>query len=116
MMLIISRTIGGNERQAIDYSSLSHITDICKFLNISMDDSLRFILDNEKILWPIDSVDSDSRVQIDENSLSLGELLSRSHGLKPREWLSLAMSLASSILQLHSTPWLPENWCNRSIY
>lgn len=110
--------------KCIDYLCLEHVENICESLaTCSQEDCLRFILDDKRKLWAIDTVDRDCRVQIDKNCMSLEHLLprtpkspKRSKGLKKSQRLSLAVKLASSLLQLHATPWLPESWCKKSVY
>jgi hypothetical protein len=66
-------------------------------------------------------MDQDS-VEIEENCVSLENLICQSSSssgstqLSQRERLPLAAVLASSLLQLHATPWLPTKWCTQSIY
>ena len=68
-------------------------------------------------------MDRNCPVEIDQDCLCLENLLSetarpstRSTALTRGDSLYLAAKLASSLLQLHATPWLPENWSNKSIY
>jgi len=37
-------------------------------------------------------------------------------GLSKREYLCVLVNLASSLLQLHGTPWLSENWNNECVH
>lgn len=74
-----------------------------------MDDRLKF--------WGTYSVERDESVEVRRKCKSLANLLSQSpRTISKRDALFLAVNLASSLLQLHATPWLPENWCNQSIY
>lgn len=78
---------------------------------------LGLVLDENLGFWGTYSVDRDHSIEIDRNCASLANLLSqRPRLLSRRDSLSLATNLASSLLQLHATPWLSENWCNESIY
>jgi hypothetical protein len=65
-------------------------------------------LENSKLLEydPIEVPESHSQHHVDT---TLQAMLS-DHRLRPRHRLSLAVHLASSILQLHSTPWLSPDW------
>lgn len=47
--------------------------------------------------------------------LSLESLLAQSGALKKRERLILGVQLASTVMQLHKTEWLGENWGKRDI-
>jgi hypothetical protein len=130
--LIFSRSrkkkarFNGDEDKDIDYSCLQQVEDICRSLvspSPDQRDCLGFVLDENLKFRGTYTVDRDLRVEIDQNCTSLEELLShtpksinRSTALNKRESLCLAVNLASSLLQLHTTPWLPENWCNKSIY
>lgn len=117
-----------DDDEDIDYSCLKHVEDICESLAACSEedqpDRLTFILDDKRNLWAtIEPGDCDSHVEIAKNYISLEHLISKtpgsskqSKGLKPLQCLSLAVNLASSLLQLHTTPWLPENWCSKSIY
>lgn len=55
-----------------------------------------------------------SCVTIGKHSICLEELLSRTR-LHPFQSLCLATKLASSLLQLYATPWLPQNWYENSV-
>lgn len=64
-----------------------------------------------------------TRIVIEENCPSLEDLITKSprwrkqfKGLNTPQRLSLAVNIASSLLQLHATPWLSEHWCKKSIY
>jgi hypothetical protein len=57
--------------------------------------------------------------------ISLAEVLSRNKGpdqqplgmeLGLRDKYELAVTLATSVLQLHATPWLDEQWSNKDVY
>lgn len=53
--------------------------------------------------------------------VSLSDVLSRANNskglhLRPFDRLHLAVVLASSLLQLHPTPWIPESWKAENIY
>ena len=103
-----------NKDECIDYLCLEHVDSIYESLTTwSQEDlagCLHFILDDKWQLWAIDVVDRDCRVQIDKNCASLENILhrtlrsaKRSRGLRKRQRLSLAVTLASSLLQLHAT-------------
>lgn len=59
------------------------------------------------------------------DGVSLAEILSRNEGddqrpvgveLRLRDKYELAVTLATSVLQLHATPWLDEHWSNKDVY
>ena len=82
---------------------------------------LGFFLDDKCNLWGTYPVVCRAGGDIEKHCVSLDNILSQSsrnprERLNKRDSLSLAANLASSLLQLHDTPWLPENWCDRSIY
>ena len=52
---------------------------------------------------------------LDTRKTSLGALLKR-HEIGKRERLELGVRLASTLLQLHDTPWLPDQWSKDDIY
>ena len=60
----------------------------------------------------------DSSIKINKQCKSLETRLRRNvrPALRPTICLPLAINLASSLLQLHTTPWLSETWCKNSIY
>ena len=73
------------------------------------------ILHPDRRLFAYYPPDRHSRFEIVRNCVSLEKLLSQTQ-LRPYQSLDLAVNLASSLLQLHATPWLPVNWCESSIY
>jgi hypothetical protein len=109
---------------AIDYRSLKRVKNICDSLpRLSEEDHLNrisFLLDNKQNLFKFHPETKQLRVEIRNNWQSLDQLVSNS--LKPPkaleilQCLSLAVHISSSILQLHATPWLPEDWCSKSIH
>lgn len=65
--------------------------------------------------------DRKTAVKINRTGVSLHSLLDSTMNYslaRPRkeDCLNLAVIISSSLLQLYSTPWLPPNWCTRSIY
>lgn len=87
----------------------------------SATDALGFVLDDKCSFWGTYPVSSKSCIDICRQRLSLEQVLSQGltssiRRLNKRDCLFLAANLASSLLQLHATPWLPENWCDKSIY
>src|SRR5271155_2254817 len=79
--------------------------------------SLSLLLDDERNFFyrNFEQVEHDSHINFDQNCISLENLVSRNERspsrperLTKRQCLSLAVTLASSLLQLHATPWLPE--------
>lgn len=109
----------------IDYQTVLQVVEnICEPLTCSHEeqrDCLEFILDQERKLWEIDTRKEVTRIEIKQNCVSLDKILQspgQMQAIKPpkRERLSLAVNLAYSVLQLHTTPWLPEKWGIESIY
>ena len=102
------------------------MVDICQSLADQSQphkDCLGFTLDDKMLFWGTSPVDRQAPVEIDRNCPTLEDLLSqnssspgRAIALSQRECLPLAVVFASSLLQLHSTPWLPDSWCTESIY
>jgi hypothetical protein len=89
------------------------VTDICASVFSdprNADDPLFFVLkkDRELLRHYYRHVLS-PKVTVTKDRISLADLLSAGR-LKVPSRLSLAVSLASSVLQLHNTPWLPESW------
>lgn len=85
-------------------------------------DCLSFVLRKNSLYREIDAIKRETMVKVEQDGVSLDRLLERTlHGSpSPRlikdECLPLAIIIASSLLQLHATPWLPEKWCAKSIY
>ena len=48
--------------------------------------------------------------------VSLGHLLSARNNLPRYQRLSIAVTLAHAVLQLHKSPWLNEDWSKKDIY
>ena len=95
---------------------LSHIQSICNSLQQSQDQQLKIYLCKQRLsrrLHPprLTRNVCDRFCGPTEKLITLNELLTTtgvSWQLKNRT--TLAFELASSLLQLHSTPWLPEFW------
>jgi hypothetical protein len=110
----------------IDYrQALPLVQNICEALRCSHAEQrgcLEFILDQERKLFEFESENEITLIKIQQNCLSLEDRIlpqSGPHRLvnpSKRERLSLAVNLAYSVLQLHTTPWLPETWGTKSIY
>jgi hypothetical protein len=110
-----------SEDQRLDLSEiLEPVKDICESLPPSISRSsagpLIFILDENQQLREYDPpAKAQSCLGIVRNYISLEDLLCQTK-LRPFQSLYLAVSFASSLLQLHSTPWLPWTWSENSIY
>jgi hypothetical protein len=114
-----------DEETVVDRSTLRHLENICPSLSnlpFGAKGCLGFVLDENMKFWGTYPVDRQLQLEVNQNWLSLEALLSQTpstnqpRALNKRECLYLAVNLASSLLQLHTTPWLPENWCNKSIH
>ena len=98
---------------------LEPVKGICESLQNSLSISERrlfFILDENKQLREyFPSAKVKSHISMVQNCISLENLLVQTK-LRPFQSLYLAVKLASSLLQLHSTPWLLPNWDENSVY
>jgi hypothetical protein len=56
-----------------------------------------------------------SQAQIFE-AASLNDIIHGAKRIAPRQKCTLALTLASSVLQLHDTPWLPRAWETKDIF
>lgn len=81
------------------------------------------MFDEKRQFWGTYLVNRSCHVEVVQNCVSLEDILCQTSQnskyftkLNRRKCLSLAVNLASSLLQLHATPWLPETWCNNTIY
>lgn len=105
----------------IDYSCLAHVKTICESLPTCLQEDqtncLGFILDHNRssgrysLLIVSVVLKSKKFVYITlrlQDSHIIQEIFKR---LNQR--LFLAVKLAFSLLRLHATPWLPENWCKK---
>ena len=112
--------------QNIDYASLQEVENLCQLLLACTQNHerkcLAFVLDEKRKLWLSETVRHGHHVRLDKNCISLenlliqrGSSLNQCGKLDKCSCLALAVNLASSLLQLHSTPWLPETWCNKSV-
>ena len=110
----------------IDYASLQEVENLCQLLLAFTQNyekrCLTFVLDEKRKLWLSETVHHGHHVQLDKNCISLENLLNQSASslnqsgkLDKCSCLALAVNLASSLLQLHSTPWLSETWSNKSV-
>jgi hypothetical protein len=108
----------------IKYSSLRLVENICGALaapSRSHRNCLGFVLDEDLKFWSSHPVDGQTCVKIEKSCPSLEDLLSNTSpyhptGLNNEECHCLAVNLASSLLQLHGTPWIGETWCIKRIY
>jgi hypothetical protein len=48
-------------------------------------------------------------------TVSLYDMIHQAKKMAPRQKCTLALTLASSVLQLHDTPWLPRTWSTKDI-
>ncbi|KAI9756017.1 MAG: hypothetical protein M4579_004062 [Chaenotheca gracillima] len=105
---------------AINHASLQEIKDLCVtiFETPQLHKCLGYLLDHHKTRHVIYS---SPKLQIQQEALKvvdLGTVLSQSssQSLTWKERLHLAVTLASTLLQLHQTPWLNERWSGKDIY
>ncbi len=124
----LSRT---ERRVAFDVEAVDHSShpdhppvDICGSLASPThppEGCLAFVLSERLLSWETEAATRKTIVKIEKDGISLDSLLERtlqspSPRLSKDECLPLAIIIASSLLQLHATPWLQENWCAGSIY
>ncbi|KAL6708129.1 hypothetical protein ACN47E_003313 [Coniothyrium glycines] len=104
--------------------SLEEIKDLCASISQSYKKTpmIGFSLDNKNRLRGTYTVDSAEAHAPSPELVSLKELLGQStamHGkrtkLSKKERYSLALTLASSVLYLNSTPWLTDQWASEDI-
>jgi hypothetical protein len=99
------------------------VEDICTSLSIPLENEkscIGFAVDDELNLCRRESGDRHCKIKVNKQGLSLADAEFKSRhfptGLNKEQCLCLAANLASSVLQFHGTPWLPESWCDKSIY
>jgi hypothetical protein len=104
--------------------SLQEVTDICASIQQVQSTASRIglSLDAKKTLRGVYTIDTTEKVAPDSEVVTLEDLLDRRptvNGrrvkLSKKERYSLALTLASSVLYLNSTPWLTNQWAARDI-
>lgn len=97
-------------------SSEAGIKCLCNKLRNSNKSGYIGYLNNNQYKHYIEVIPSNALAE----DISLADVLSQqeSDGLKLglRERYELAVTLATSVLQLHTTPWLDEHWSNKDVY
>ncbi|KAF3042184.1 hypothetical protein E8E12_008863 [Didymella heteroderae] len=104
--------------------SLQEVTDICASIRQVQSTASRIglSLDAKKKLRGVYTIDTTEKVTPNSEVVTLEDLLDRRptvNGrrvkLSKKERYSLALTLASSVLYLNSTPWLTNQWAARDI-
>ncbi|KAF2028401.1 hypothetical protein EK21DRAFT_69917 [Setomelanomma holmii] len=103
-------------------ASLKEIKDLCASIKQMHASRLGFSLDSKSRLLGAYSIVSDDNHEPSAEILTLEELLDRPpvvngrrSKLSKKERYSLALTLASSVLYLNSTPWLTDQWAAKDI-
>jgi hypothetical protein len=93
------------------------IDNLCKALVAGHpQDCCLGVLEDESWQHHVYSVEGPgSKSQISE-AASLKDIIYGTRRIAPRQKCTLALTLASSVLQLHDTPWLPRAWNTKDIY
>ncbi|RYP22194.1 hypothetical protein DL765_001842 [Monosporascus sp. GIB2] len=94
-------------------SGAPEITSICSTIRTAAHPLVGFYLDSSDILRGLYQVQSSSR-RLMTKHMTMGQLLPH---LKQslRDRYSLAITMASSVLQLGETPWLGQPWCKSDV-
>ncbi|KAF3053314.1 hypothetical protein E8E11_010605 [Didymella keratinophila] len=104
--------------------SLQEVTDICASIRQVQSTASRIglALDAKKTLRGVYTIDTTEKMTPNSEVVTLEDLLDRRPTLNGRhvklskkERYSLALTLASSVLYLNSTPWLTNQWAARDI-
>lgn len=105
--------------------SLQEVTDICASIRQVQSTASRIglSLDAKKTLRGVYTIHTTEKVKPDSEAVTLRDLLDRRptvNGrcikLSKKERYSLALTLASSVLYLNSTPWLTNQWATKDIH
>ena len=104
----------------------TEILDLCTAMEEKEPKCLGFLLDKRKRRYVFHSVHQPQKAIIPHETISLESLLSRKPWdksaaterltLSRHERVFVAVALASSLLQIHTTPWLGETWSKRDVY
>jgi hypothetical protein len=98
------------------------IQDICSTINSIKDDTdcMGFLLDQKQRRHMINPLQKQELFSSSTESVTLQSLLLRPHQTRPsmnrRNRFTLAIILASSLLQLHSTPWMSDGWNKQDVF
>lgn len=102
--------------------SLQEVNDLCASIQQIHASHLGFSLDSKSKLRGAYSIDTSETFIPSEEVLTLEDLLDhppvvngRRTKLSKKERYSLALTLASSVLYLNSTPWLKDQWAAKDI-
>ncbi|KAF5568279.1 hypothetical protein FNAPI_270 [Fusarium napiforme] len=92
------------------------VTDICTFIRSASAPDLRFSIDHRNVLRRLDLPGSSDSHNL-QRGLSLQDLLPdmKSQSFALCDFYRLAITLASSCIQLRSTRWLHQSWNKQSI-
>ncbi|KAI8940840.1 hypothetical protein NX059_002101 [Plenodomus lindquistii] len=104
-------------------SQLQEIKDLCASIQQQKGTSaIGFSLDSKSILRGVYPIDTAKKISPSSELVSLEDLLDRRPiaggkraKLSKRDRYSLALTLASSVLYLNSTPWLTNQWTAKDI-
>lgn len=114
-------TVSSSSRPLISHSPSSGLTakidSLCRaLLAARQQDCCLGVLEDEAWQHYVYSVTGPaSKAQISE-TVSLNDIIHGTKRIAPRQKCTLALTLASSILQLHDTPWLPRAWETKDIF
>ncbi|ORY02185.1 hypothetical protein BCR34DRAFT_605665 [Clohesyomyces aquaticus] len=98
-------------------SLATKIDNLCKALmgGYQLGCCLGFLEDQpwQHHIYPVTGPGSTNQIA---DAAPLNELIFNSRSLATRQKCTLALTLASAVLQLHDTPWLPRSWDTKDIF
>jgi hypothetical protein len=118
-----SETDLGGDRAVLSPPSLQEVNDLCASIEKMHASRLGFSLDSKSKLRGAYLIDVSETYVPSAEVLTLEDLLDRPPivggrraKLSKKERYSLALTLASSVLYLNSTPWLTDQWAAKDIH
>ncbi|KAF2118797.1 hypothetical protein BDV96DRAFT_568475 [Lophiotrema nucula] len=93
------------------------IDDLCRaIMNASQADCCIGVLEDRLWQHHVYSVTGPGRGNQIAKAAPLKEIISAGRSIGSKQKCMIALTLASSMLQLHDTPWLPRSWDTRDIF
>ncbi|KAF1915483.1 hypothetical protein BDU57DRAFT_451073 [Ampelomyces quisqualis] len=118
-----SETDPGGELVATSSATSQEVKDLCASIQQGQASRLGFSLDSKSRLRGAYMIDTSEKCVPSAGVMTLADLLDRPPNvggrcakLSKKERYGLALTLASSVLYLNSTPWLTDQWAAKDIH
>ncbi|CAI6341287.1 unnamed protein product [Periconia digitata] len=93
------------------------IDSLCRALSVAhQQDGCLGVLEDDTCQHHVYSVTGPGSEALISEATSMNDIINAAQNIVPRQKCMLALTLASSVLQLHDTPWLPRAWETKDIF